>query len=547
MAQPTREYLQWLDENNFSPEDEQLILKTASRMTLLWFLLSCIPTLGIFFLPLLINAWTQRKIIKQKSFEPRPGLLFSLFAVAMYISYILIIPWIFAKIARKAFWGAGLRKLIKQGKVGNGHTTETDPVVSSAPAQQTREEKTHFPWAIIFVVVALIVATCVIIACFGGAKESSRDEPMATTNHQGSHATIPNSQDHHVTVPDFSTATSVDEILSLAKPHLQVELIYNHAESGMIYDHIPEGMVIDYVECRETAGAELPAGSKITVTIYLKYQYDLTGYWYNAECTYDSLYLAEYYFGEDGTFSYYFMGYMAVDYETDLYTYGTYWDGAMGAESYNGTYRLNGNLLELSYDYWDWGTESTEHTVTLYDVSMENGSLNLNHIAAGFTTQYLPGRQPAPDAVLPFRIDGSWYALGTPEDGSALPVHTFYFWSNGEFKSNRYCYLHSNDGWYFPGGGATLVGTYTFDGTTLTLHYTDELVANYDNDGNIIGTDPIPCNETQIFTLTINGNQLTSAVCEGLMLNCLIQTAPSPYIHVDIMGQPLEHANQLYP
>lgn len=540
MAQPTREYLQWLDENNFSPEDEQLILKTASRMTLLWLLFSCIPTVGMFTLPLLINAWSQRKIIKQKSFEPRPGLLFSLFAVAMYISYILIIPWIFAKIVRKAFWGSGLRKLIKQGKVGNGVVAESDPADPSA-TPYARNDGKHFPWAVIVIAIIVIVAVVVRVTYL-----VTPSRPTMSDDHH-THTTAPSDSDTTVTVPDFSAVTSVEEILDLVQPNLQVDLIYNHAEAGMIYDHIPEGMVIDYIECSMAAGTELPDGSKITVTIYLKCQYDLTGYWYHAETTYDSLYLTEYHFGEDGTFSYYFMGYMAVDYETDLYTYGTYWDGAMGAESYDGTYRLNGNLLELSYDYWDWGTESTEHTVTLYDVSMENGSLNLNHIAAGFTTQYLPGKQPEPDAVLPFRMDGSWYALGTPEDGSTLPVHTFYFWSNGEFKSNRYCYLHSNDGWYFPGAGATLVGTYTFDGTTLTLHYTDELVANYDNDGNIIGTDPIPCNETQIFTLTINGNQLTSAVCEGLMLNCLIQTAPSPYIYVDIMGQPLEHANQLYP
>ena len=118
MARPTREYLDWLEENNFSPEDEKLILKTATGMTLLWFLLSCIPTVGMFFLPLLINAWAQRKIVKQKSFEPRPGLIYSLFAVVMYISYILILPWIFAKIAKKRFWGSGLRRLIKKGKIG---------------------------------------------------------------------------------------------------------------------------------------------------------------------------------------------------------------------------------------------------------------------------------------------------------------------------------------------------------------------------------------------------------------------------------------------
>ena len=350
-----------------------------------------------------------------------------------------------------------------------------------------------------------------------------------------------------VTVPDFSGASSVAEVLELASPHLTVELLYLQAETGLFFEDIPQGMVIDYIECNDAAGAELPLNSEITVTIYLKYQYDLVGQWYSAECTYGTLYLTNYHFREDGTFDYGFTGYMAVDYETDLYTYETYWDGAMGDDSHSGTYRIEGNQLILNYEYWDWNTETTQNTTAYYSISMTDAGLNLTHDASLTTAQYLPGSRPDPDAVLPFRIDGSWYALGTPEDGSALPVHTFYFWSNGEFKSNRYNYLRGDAGWYFPGAGSTYAGNYTFDGTQLVLHYTRELVSVHDDEGNYIGTEPIAMEKTYALILTVDNGQITNVACDALDLSCMVRIDPSPYVNVDIMGAPMEYANLLFP
>lgn len=100
----SQDYLQWLEDNNYSQEDEKLILKTVNGRMILWLILSCIPTVNIFILPLLMNAWTWRKILKQKSFEPRPGILYSLFSLAMYITFILIIPWILWTIVKKGGW-----------------------------------------------------------------------------------------------------------------------------------------------------------------------------------------------------------------------------------------------------------------------------------------------------------------------------------------------------------------------------------------------------------------------------------------------------------
>ncbi len=128
------EYAEWLRENNFNAEDEQLILKTATRRTILLFLLSNIPSVGLFTLPLLINAWAMKKIIKQKTFDPNPGFWYSLYSLFMFISFIAVIPLIIYLIVKKGGWGSGLKGLIKKGKVGTGSVAETDapPVYASA-------------------------------------------------------------------------------------------------------------------------------------------------------------------------------------------------------------------------------------------------------------------------------------------------------------------------------------------------------------------------------------------------------------------------------
>lgn len=146
----TQEYIQWLKDNHFSHDDETRIQNTAFTRTLIWFLLSCIPGLGLFVLPLMLNAWTMYKIVKQKSFEPRPGILYSICVLAMYISFILIIPLLIWILAKKYSWGTGLRGLIKRGKVGQSQESpcETD---SETESVQHASKNSAFPTIIIVV------------------------------------------------------------------------------------------------------------------------------------------------------------------------------------------------------------------------------------------------------------------------------------------------------------------------------------------------------------------------------------------------------------
>lgn len=590
------EYAQWLHENNFSQADEKLMLKTVTGRMFIWFLLSCIPGAGFFVLPLFMNAWTWRKIIRKKTFEPRPGLLYGFCALAMYITFIAIIPWILWALAKRNQWGTGIRRLIKKGKIGNG-TVRTDADSDDASPADTlhQEQKRGFPWWILVIVLVILVGVAMVFGL------TNRKEPMAAEtavlqNYEGVHVDTataalqnlgirykityvaasgkaPGTVIRHepavgtvlefiscvelfvvqncATVPDFSAATSIEEVQNLAEQNdLQLDLIYTDPEAGLTFESIPDGMVIDRIECNFAPGAQIEPGSTVIVTICLKADYTLTGAWHHAEYNYGSLYLAQYHFNEDGTFSYYYMGYMAVDYETDLYTYGTYWDGAMGADAYDGTYTLSGSQLILSFEYWDWGCEAYIQTVEIYQITVIGGVLDMRSESSGHSLQYQAGSQPDRDAVLPFSMTGSWYALGTPinyEDFRSMAVYTFLFFEDGTFKAGHYSYQNDGSGWYFPGAGSTFTGEYSFDGTNLVLHYTTELQPVFNDNGDYMGTESVPMDDTEAFVLTVENGEITDVAHNSTQLCHFIRVDPSPYVNVDIMGAPLDHANRLYP
>ncbi len=599
------DYAQWLQENNFSQADEKLLLKTVTGRMFIWFLLSCIPGAGFFVLPLFMNAWTWRKIIRKKTFEPRPGLLYGFCALAMYLTFIAIIPWILWALAKRNQWGTGIRRLIKKGKIGNGTgavRTDADSDDASQTNVPHQEQKRRFPWWILVLVPVILVILLVILVgaekFFGltNRKEPAAAETAVLHNYEGAHVSTvttalenwgirykityvtepgkaPGTVIRHepaagtalefiscvelfvaqnrATVPDFSAATSVEEVQNLAEQNdLQLELIYTDPAAGLTFESIPDGMVIDRIECDFAPGAEVEPGSTVTVTICLKADYKLTGDWHHAEYNYGSLYLAQYHFNADGTFSYYYMGYMPVDYETDLYTYGTYWDGAMGADDYDGTYTLSGSQLILSFEYWDWGCEAYIQTVEVYQIAVIGGVLEMRREGNDYGVQYQAGSQPDRDAVLSFSMTGSWYALGTPinyEDFRSMAVYTFLFYEDGTFESGHYCYQNGGSGWYFPGAGSTFTGEYSFDGTNLVLHYTAELQLIINNDGDYMGTESVPVDDTEAFVLTVENGEITDVAHNSAGLRYFIRFNPSPYVNVDIMGAPLDHANQLFP
>ena len=145
------EFVRWASENGFHDNDLRLIGKTVTKRKWIWlllYLLGCgggaaivsmvaptlseeiqsaisavFPLLGIclfFTLPFYVECAFLSKIVKQGTFDAKPGLITSILCVVMYISFITIIPIIFWRGAKKKFWGTGINKLIKKGLIG-GH------------------------------------------------------------------------------------------------------------------------------------------------------------------------------------------------------------------------------------------------------------------------------------------------------------------------------------------------------------------------------------------------------------------------------------------
>lgn len=527
MARPTGEYLEWLEKNNFSPEDEKLILKTSTGMTFLWFLLSCIPTAGMFFLPLLINAWTQRKIVKQKSFEPRPGILYSLCAVAMYISYILIIPWIFAKIAKKRFWGSGLRRLIKKGKVGNGaaacnsETEEnSEPVTSRQPARKKSGA------GIVIAVILVLVLLAVVLLFFRpkGSTEAAtptisidgrswtvvepelihsgiyytvtyKDEPGKPVNSIISYTQNIDGTEYafivvspNTTVPNLSAATDEAALTQQAQnADLTLTLQYLDDE-GNLYDTNPGGEWMGIESVDPAIGSTVARGSSVTATvrIHIEPEVSITGQWHNCENIY-SLELSQLSFQSDGTFSFYSMGYIPVNEPTDLYLYDQYWSGARGSVDFAGTYTLDGDLVTLSYRIYDFDTDQYLPAEGTYRVLQYDDSLVFSWVSGdedwAFQQHYTAGALPEGTNHPITSATGTWYLFEEPEN----PYEDSYFCSFTQLtvNSDGTCeaanpYLERNPYTWAPLSDdcPQYIGTCTFDGSVFDLHYTSTLQIN---------------------------------------------------------------------
>ena len=523
MAKPTREYIEWLEENNFSPEDEKLILKTATGMTFLWFLLSCIPTAGMFFLPLLINAWTQRKIIKQKSFEPRPGLLYSLFAVAMYISYILIIPWIFAKIAKKFYWGSGLRRLIKKGKVGNGavaSSVQTENHSEPAPSQQPHKKSSA---GIVIAVILILVLLAAIVLFFlpKGASEAKRPsieigerswtEVEPDLIHAGIYYTVTYKDDpnkpinsiigytqnmdgteyafivvsSNTTVPNFSAATSEAELTQLTQNADLILTLQYLDDEGNLYDTNPGGEWMGIESVDPGIGSTVARGTSVAVTVcvHIEPEISITGQWHNCDNIY-SLELSQLTFQPDGTFSFYSMGYIPVNEPTDLYLYDQYWSGARGSTDFTGSYTLEGDQVTLSYSVYDFDTDQYLPAGGVYRVTQYDNSLVFSWISGdedwAFQQHYTAGLFPEGTNHPITSATGTWYLFEEPEnpyEGSYLCSFTQLTVNDDGTCEAANPYLERNPYTWAPFSDdyPQYKGTCTFDGSVFDLHYTSTL------------------------------------------------------------------------
>lgn len=113
------EFQQWIQENNLSENDMMYIQRTVRNRTLVWWIISSIfGPIGI-FIPFFVKSWSWYKIIKQRTFHPRQGFFYSLYCLAMVISFIMIIPAIIFFAINKTY-SAGVKGLLKKGLIGDG-------------------------------------------------------------------------------------------------------------------------------------------------------------------------------------------------------------------------------------------------------------------------------------------------------------------------------------------------------------------------------------------------------------------------------------------
>lgn len=505
MKRPTAEYVQWLVDNGFSQEDERLILRTVTNRMILWALLSCIPGVGYFTLPLLILAWSMRKIVKNRSFDHHPGLLFSLASLAMYITFIMVIPLVIWLLAKKFNWGTGIRGLIKKGKIGNSGSEFADQQIH--PDRQDSNRSTQNPLIWILIAAAIILIAVLVILLF---KPSQSVEQPETT-------TISN----EITVPDFLQMKEKERISAWAIEN-DIVLEFSYVDGkGKEYTSDPGGVIRGVIAQQPEAGKTLPPGSTVRVTLQVELpptlQELLIGSWHNCKFDLLTLKLEEITFREDGTFDTYGMGYLPVEAGGELYLYGRYWSGAMGASEESGTYSWAGDNLVLQYQYYDNDLGENISYQQTFKVDIDEDTLTFTYLEGDRAPRqdvivYQSGSQPDANSPLPEdTFVGSWVFHGEihPYDIQESESHytqggLLRLYSDGTFTIDIIMLSKSfYGGWYHMGGGDSRYrGTYTVENGCITLNYTGQYVSNHDDMGNWLGTELIPYEETEKLILT---------------------------------------------
>lgn len=507
MKKPTAEYAQWLNENNFSPEDERLILRTVNTRMLLWALLSCIPGVGFFILPLLILAWAMRKIVKNRSFDNRPGLLFSFTSLAMYITFIMVIPFIIWRLAKRFNWGTGLRGLIKKGKIGNAQPSGTDQSGCAEQPPPAPKSKSSVIWIVIAVAAVVIAVVLVVVIVTRSQRGSDRQEETTISNHR--------------TIPDFSEMTDPEQISLWASQNEMVLQVTYVDENGTEYASDPGGEILGVISQQPQPGKTLPPGSTVYVTLKVELpptvQERIVGSWHFCDFDLLSLYLEEITFHEDGTFDTYGMGYIPVETEAELYLFGRYWSGAMGAAEESGTYSWTEDNLVLEYQYYDYYLEENISYQQIFKVDIGEDTLTLTYLEGDQPPRqdvliYQTGARPAADTPLPEGIfAGVWVFHGEIRAHEIQEFDSHYaqggqliLYEDGTFALENIQLSKSiHGGWYHMGGGeGRYCGNYTVENDCITLTYTGQYVSNYDNVGNWLGTELVPYEDTEKLILT---------------------------------------------
>jgi len=210
-------------------------------------------------------------------------------------------------------------------------------------------------------------------------------------------------------------------------------------------------------------------------------------------------------FREDGTFSTYVMGY--------LYSQQTGWDGAMGAGEESGTYTYDGTTLTMHFAAY-LGSDGFNYPATTetYIVKIQG---NIMSISSG---QYLFMMKDTTLEDMLAYIDsnrtgpvGTWFMITEPQrssfDNSDHANGCYYMLApDGSFYYMSLALARSNDGWYHLGGGEdSYNGSWSYDGTTLTLHYTVHHDRYYDEQLGYETSRPVLCDTVETYTVDLSG------------------------------------------
>ena len=249
----------------------------------------------------------------------------------------------------------------------------------------------------------------------------------------------------------------------------------------------------------------------------------------------------------DGTFTAYYMG------------YGNFGSGFI--EMYNpvkhiGTWELSGDTLTICNEYIDYPAEDPDqldNTVESYTVRIENGKLIINghpdcstmlkdadaKDVYAYVTDGTSGQSESSSDLV-----GKWVILGEPRANTVSGTAETHFADGGyyTFHSDGTFHLetivfakHVQDSWYHMGGGEkAFEGTYQYDGTTLTLHYTTTYKSVWNDATQAVESQPVVMDETEQIQVQLNPDGMTAEAADSPRFGTIaVFQKPSTDIPID--------------
>lgn len=129
-------------------------------------------------------------------------------------------------------------------------------------------------------------------------------------------------------------------------------------------------------------------------------------------------------------------------------------------------------------------------------------------------------------------LEGTWMAIGQPTDtGDEYHSHFadagyYIFGTDSTFRYEQ-VRLAKSDSWYHMGGGGNIYdGTYDYDGTTLTLHYTTYYEFYFNEELGFEDTRPVEMDATEQFQFQLDPDGLPTNISEHPRLGQLVIFEP---------------------